>query len=137
MESALNAIAGFLIQQSWQILVVFTLALAGSWALRKASAHWRYLLWLVVIAKCLTPPLFDLTLAVLPRSSEAISGRRASAAPSCATFQYSTLRRTYLARQHLPKLNKSPRPALRPSCMRRIPISRTVSACACRWLWAG
>jgi len=69
MTSMLNAVADYLMQQSWQLFVVFGVVLAGSWGLRKASAHWRYLLWLVVIAKCLTPPVFNLPLAVLSQGT--------------------------------------------------------------------
>src|SRR4051794_26017203 len=70
MATVLNTVADYLVRQSWQLPVIFALVLAGSWGLRKASAHWRYLLWLVVIAKCLTPPMFSLPLALLPRDIE-------------------------------------------------------------------
>jgi hypothetical protein len=50
MASILDATADTLVLQSWQIVFVFIVVLAGSFLLRKASAHWRYLLWLVVIA---------------------------------------------------------------------------------------
>ncbi len=66
MAQLTNEIMEFLMNQSWQILVVFVVISAGSVALRKASAHWRYLLWLLVLIKCLTPPMFSLPLAVLP-----------------------------------------------------------------------
>jgi len=36
-------------------------------ALKNKSAHVRYLLWLIVLAKCLVPPLFAIPLAVLPQ----------------------------------------------------------------------
>ena len=70
MGSMLNTIADYLITQSWQFSVVFGLVLAGTLALRKASAHWRYLLWLVVIAKCLMLPVVSLPLAVIPQNVE-------------------------------------------------------------------
>ena len=70
MESVFSTVADYLVQQSVQVSVVFALVLAGSWGLRKASAHWRYLLWLVVIAKCLTAPLLSLPLAVFPRGTD-------------------------------------------------------------------
>lgn len=66
MEHALTEIAEYLLHQSWQIAAIFVLAAAACWTLRKASAHWRYLLWLVVLAKCLTPPLVTLPVPVLP-----------------------------------------------------------------------
>ena len=70
MATVLHAVADYLVRQSWQLSIVFGLVLAASWGLRKASAHWRYLLWLVVIAKCLTPPMLSLRLAVLPQETE-------------------------------------------------------------------
>lgn len=70
MESVVNTIADYLVQQSLQVSLVFVLVLAGTWGLRKASAHWRYLLWLVVIGKCLTPTFLSLPLAVFPQDVE-------------------------------------------------------------------
>lgn len=70
MATVLDTVADYLVRQSWQLPVVFALVLAGSWGLRKASAHWRYLLWLVVIAKCLTPPMLSLPLAILPQGAD-------------------------------------------------------------------
>jgi beta-lactamase regulating signal transducer with metallopeptidase domain/uncharacterized GH25 family protein/5-hydroxyisourate hydrolase-like protein (transthyretin family) len=64
METTLNSCADFLVQQSLQVCVVFALVMAATCSLRAASAHWRYLLWLVVIAKCLTPPLVSLQLPI-------------------------------------------------------------------------
>lgn len=66
MKLLLNMVANFLIEQSWQISMVFGLVLVASWLLRNASAHWRYLLWLVVIAKCLIPPIVTVPLPLLP-----------------------------------------------------------------------
>lgn len=66
MKSILDAVAGFLVQQSWQIPIVVGLVVLACWVLRNATAHWRYLLWMVVIAKCLMPPLVNLPLPVLP-----------------------------------------------------------------------
>ncbi|MEM9657148.1 MAG: hypothetical protein AAF961_02195, partial [Planctomycetota bacterium] len=66
MKSILDAVAGFLVQQSWQIPILLGFVLVACWALRNASAHWRYLLWTVLIAKCLTPPMVHMPLAVLP-----------------------------------------------------------------------
>jgi beta-lactamase regulating signal transducer with metallopeptidase domain len=49
--------------QSWQIAAV-TLALGLVWRFsRKASAHWRYLLGLVVLLKCLMPAFVNLPLS--------------------------------------------------------------------------
>ena len=66
MEALLTRVADYLWRQSWQIaLLVLAVALA-SWALRHRSAHVRYLLWLLVLAKCLTPSMVQVPLAVLP-----------------------------------------------------------------------
>ena len=56
----------YLLQQSLQISVLFAAVLLATWILRNASAHWRYLLWLLVVAKCLVPACFCLQLAVWP-----------------------------------------------------------------------
>ena len=66
MNSILNMVADCLLQQSWQITMLFVLVATGSWLLGNASSHWRYLLWCVVLAKCLLPPLVTLSLPVLP-----------------------------------------------------------------------
>ncbi len=84
MESILHMVAGYLVRQSWQLAVVFGIVLVASWGLRRASAHWRYLLWLVVVAKCLTPPLFSVPVAVLPQRSEIGTERNAPDAPAGA-----------------------------------------------------
>lgn len=64
METTLKSLAEFLTQQSLQLCILFVLVLAATRWLRSASAHWRYLLWLLVIAKCLTPPIFSLPLPI-------------------------------------------------------------------------
>jgi beta-lactamase regulating signal transducer with metallopeptidase domain len=66
MNSTLNSFADGLVNQSWQLSVVFAVVFVSNCLLRNASAHWRYLLWLTVIAKCLTPPLLTLDLPILP-----------------------------------------------------------------------
>ena len=66
MEHALTEMADYLLRQSWQIAAVFVVVAAASVLLRNASAHWRYLLWVVVLVKCLVPPIVTLPLAVLP-----------------------------------------------------------------------
>lgn len=68
MQAVLTNTGELLLQQSWQIAVVFVLVAIACWLLRRASAHWRYLLWLVVLAKCLVPPVLQVPVAVLPAS---------------------------------------------------------------------
>ncbi len=84
MQNALNEIASYLLGQSWQIAVVFVVVAGACWALRKSNAHWRYLLWLVVLAKCLVPPLLSVPVAVLPGSPTAAQKSLSAQAPAAA-----------------------------------------------------
>jgi ankyrin repeat protein/beta-lactamase regulating signal transducer with metallopeptidase domain len=67
MESWLTRITDYLLTQSWQIAILTIVVAAASFFLRNRSAHVRYLLWLVVLAKCLVPPVYSISLAVLPQ----------------------------------------------------------------------
>jgi len=67
MENYLSPITNYLLTQSWQIAVLVAVIAAVNLALKNRSAHVRYLLWLIVLAKCLVPPLFTIPLAVLPQ----------------------------------------------------------------------
>ncbi|TKJ39574.1 MAG: hypothetical protein CEE38_02300 [Planctomycetes bacterium B3_Pla] len=67
MENYLARITDYLLTQSWQIAVLVVVIAAVTMALKNRSAHVRYLLWLIVLAKCLAPPLFTVSLAVLPQ----------------------------------------------------------------------
>lgn len=93
MESVLTALADCLARQSWQVAAVFLLVAAACYGLRKASAHWRYLLWLIVLAKCLAPGLVGVPLAVWPRPTEV------QAAPTSLPLSAATLGP---AEMHLP-----------------------------------
>jgi len=66
MENCLTQITNYLMTQSWQIAALVVLVAATTVALKNRSAHVRYLLWLIVLAKCLMPPLVSVPLAVLP-----------------------------------------------------------------------
>ena len=66
---ALTHIGRYLISQSWQIALLTIIIALASFALRNKSAHVRYLLWLIVLAKCLVPPLLTVPVAVLPTES--------------------------------------------------------------------
>lgn len=72
MHETLEPLSEYLLNQSWQILFVFCIVGFACFLLRKASSHWRYWLWLVVLAKCLVPPMVNLSLAVLPKSQQAV-----------------------------------------------------------------
>jgi len=61
-------IADYLLRQSWQVAALFLLVAAVTSAMKNRSAHVRYLLWLIVVAKCLVPSMHTITLAVLPEN---------------------------------------------------------------------
>ncbi len=69
MESYTIQITNYLLAQSWQIAVLVVVVAAVTLLLKNKSAHIRYLLWLVVLAKCLMPPLLTVPVAVLPQDN--------------------------------------------------------------------
>ena len=66
MVISLTQVTDYLLAQSWQIAVLVLVVTAVNYALRHKSAHIRYLLWLIVLAKCFVPPFYDIPLAILP-----------------------------------------------------------------------
>ncbi|HCO94118.1 MAG TPA: hypothetical protein DIU00_09235 [Phycisphaerales bacterium] len=68
MENYLTQITNYLLTQSWQIAILVIVIAAVNLALKNRSAHVRYLLWLIVLAKCLVPPLVTIPLAILPQA---------------------------------------------------------------------
>ena len=66
METCLIQITDYLLMQSWQIAILVVVMALVNLALKNRSSHIRYLLWLIVLAKCLVPPLLTIPLAVLP-----------------------------------------------------------------------
>jgi len=66
MQTYLEQITKYLFTQSWHIAILVMVIAAVSFVLRNKSSHVRYLLWLIVLAKCLVPPLFAVPLAILP-----------------------------------------------------------------------
>ena len=69
MDTYANQVTGYLFAQSWQIALLAVVVGLISFALRNRSAHVRYLLWLIVLAKCLVPPMYFVPVAVLPQES--------------------------------------------------------------------
>jgi len=69
MHAYANAVSRHLFVQSWQIALLVLVVGVISYALRHRSAHVRYLLWLIVLAKCLVPPIYSVPVAVLPENS--------------------------------------------------------------------
>jgi ankyrin repeat protein/beta-lactamase regulating signal transducer with metallopeptidase domain len=66
MQIYFEQITKYLFTQSWQIAILVAVIAAISFVLKNKSAHVRYLLWLIVLAKCIVPPLFAVPLAILP-----------------------------------------------------------------------
>lgn len=69
MNLYLTELVRYLAAQSWQIAVLTLVVAAATWALRHKTAHIRYLLWLIVLAKCLVPPFFAVPLEILPQKT--------------------------------------------------------------------
>ena len=67
MENYLTQITNYLLTQSWQIAILVIVIAAVNLALKNKSAHIRYLLWLIVLAKCIVPPSVTVPLAILPQ----------------------------------------------------------------------
>jgi beta-lactamase regulating signal transducer with metallopeptidase domain len=65
--------------QSWQVAVLFGLVGVVCLFLRRASAHWRYLLWLVVLVKCLVPPVMPIALPGVAKTMAQILSKRNAA----------------------------------------------------------
>jgi hypothetical protein len=68
MGTYLNEVVRYLTTQSWQIAALTVVVAATTFALRRHSAHVRYLLWLIVLAKSLVPPLYVVPLQILPQT---------------------------------------------------------------------
>jgi beta-lactamase regulating signal transducer with metallopeptidase domain/Leucine-rich repeat (LRR) protein len=66
MNAYASHMVSYLVAQSWQIALLAGMMGLISLALRNRSAHLRYLLWLIVLAKCLVPPFLTVPVAVLP-----------------------------------------------------------------------
>jgi beta-lactamase regulating signal transducer with metallopeptidase domain len=65
-----------LLLQSWQLAILFALIGGVCWLLRRSSAHWRYLLWLMVLVKCLVPPVMPVPLPGVAKTVEHIFPNR-------------------------------------------------------------
>lgn len=66
MDAYVNSAVKYLFTQSWQIAALAAVVGLVSFVLRNRSAHIRYLLWLIVLAKCIVPPLYSVRVPVLP-----------------------------------------------------------------------
>ena len=63
----LTHISDYILTQSWQIALLTLVVAIAIFTLRNKTAHVRYLLWLIVLAKCLVPPFLTVPVAVLPQ----------------------------------------------------------------------
>ena len=68
MNTYMTELVRYLVAQSWQIAVLAVAVAITTFALGHRSAHIRYLLWLIVLAKCLVPPLYTVPVRILPAS---------------------------------------------------------------------
>jgi len=73
-----NDIFSYLWRQSWQIALLAFAISAVCFLLRNKSAHLRYLLWLIILIKCLFPPFITVPLAVLPTEEPIVSSDTAA-----------------------------------------------------------
>jgi len=71
MDDLLTTVTEMILNQSLQVAALFVLVAFLCFLLRKADAHFRYLLWCIVIIKCLIPPLLTVPVEILPAKLEA------------------------------------------------------------------
>ncbi len=84
MDACLNRVVHYLAGQSWQIALLTLVVATITYLLRNRSAHVRYLLWLVVLAKCLVPPWYVVPLDVVPVAPRGAASPVAAWLPSVA-----------------------------------------------------
>ncbi|MBN1818729.1 MAG: LysM peptidoglycan-binding domain-containing protein [Sedimentisphaerales bacterium] len=70
MHSIAEQFTRYFFTQSYHIVILFMIVAVICYFLRGRSAHIRYLLWLLILAKCLIPPMFTISLAILPEPSK-------------------------------------------------------------------
>ena len=70
METICTNITDYLLNQTWQIGILFAVVAIVCVTIRKKTAHLRYLLWLLIVAKCLVPSLITVSLAILPQQPQ-------------------------------------------------------------------
>ena len=71
MAISLTQVTDYLLAQSWQIAILVLVTAIINYLLRHKSAHIRYLIWLIVLAKCVVPPFYVIPLAILPEEDSA------------------------------------------------------------------
>ena len=73
MLDIFSGTSDYLLGQGIQLAVIFAVVWVVCFLLRRKSAHLRYLLWLLVIAKCIFPSVMKVSLAVLPEKAQAVA----------------------------------------------------------------
>ncbi|MBE0537667.1 MAG: hypothetical protein IH624_18530 [Phycisphaerae bacterium] len=81
METLLFEAADYLWAQSLHVAVLFAAVAAVCWGLRRRSAHVRYMLWLLIVAKCLGPSVVTVSLGLLPGQAEPAAAPQAAIMP--------------------------------------------------------
>ena len=81
MEAFFDELTGYLFRQGVHIAVLFGAIGLVCVLARKRTAHLRYLLWLVIVAKCLAPSLMTVSLAILPGKAEVVKPALAERVP--------------------------------------------------------
>src|SRR5205807_3674523 len=90
MSAALHHFADYLASQSWQLALGFALVAGLCRALRNASAHWRYLLWIALLLKCVLPAAILVPLPDwhpqerVPMASHEVASTRSTQPPAAA-----------------------------------------------------
>lgn len=73
METPLDSLAGLAWTQLWQVTAVALVVGALAWLVGRHRPHLAYLLWLLVLVKCLTPPLWSSPLGVFSWAGAAVA----------------------------------------------------------------
>lgn len=73
METPLDSLAGLAWTQLWQVTAVALVVGALAWLVGRHRPHLAYVLWLLVLAKCLTPPLWSSPLGVFSWAGAAVA----------------------------------------------------------------
>lgn len=84
MNTFADHLTAYLLSQSAQVIWLLAVVWLLTRLLRRASAHWRYLLWLIVLLKCLVPPFVTVPVAVLGEVPQLLPVARIATTPPAA-----------------------------------------------------
>ncbi|HIJ70904.1 MAG TPA: M56 family metallopeptidase [Planctomycetes bacterium] len=137
MDAIFTDITDYLLNQSGQIAVLFAVVAIICLGLKKKTAHLRYLLWLIIIAKCLVPSLVTVSLAILPEKTqpaaliEPVAIPKFTPPPEPVILSPSLRSRTGTAKNIVPPV---PPPVQRPSIMAQLAQIRPKTWFSVIWL---